>query len=116
MLVTEAPGRVRMIRDRVLDPRPLAGWPNPALKARTVNSVLVHPEFTENHFVYLSYQKEDAKGSSTTLALARGRLDGTTLSDVRDLFVADAWEMGGSIAGRSEFGPDGKGVHGDRRP
>jgi glucose/arabinose dehydrogenase len=107
MLVTESPGRVRMIRDGVLDPRPVAGWPNPALKARTTNSVLVHPKFTENHFVYLSYQKEDAKGSSTTLALARGRLDGTTISDVRDLFVADAWETGGAIAGRSEFGPDG---------
>jgi aldose sugar dehydrogenase len=105
MLVTESIGRLRMVRDGVLDPNPIAGLPNPALKARTLNSVLVHPKFVENHFVYLSYQKEGERG--TTLALARGRLDGTTLSDLRDLFVADAWETGGAIAGRTEFGPDG---------
>ena len=41
------------------------------------------------------------------MALARGRLDDTTLTDVRDVFVADAWVMGGPISGRAAFGPDG---------
>ena len=43
----------------------------------------------------------------TTLALARGRLEGMTLTDVHEIFVADAWEPGGALAGRAAFGPDG---------
>ena len=49
-----------------------------------------------------------------TLALARGRFDGKALVDVRDIFVADAWEAGGgptggggTFGGRILFGPDG---------
>jgi aldose sugar dehydrogenase len=106
ILVTEAIGRLRIIRDGVLDSKPITGWPVEALKAQGLNSVLVHPQFAQNHFVYLSYPKADEQ-KRTTLALARGRLEGTTLTDVRDLFVADAWEAGGAIAGRSQFGPDG---------
>jgi glucose/arabinose dehydrogenase len=108
MLVTELPGRVRIIRDGELVPQPVAGWPTAALQARTVHSVLVHPQFPQNHFIYLSYAKGRDDGSrSTTLALARGRLDGDTLVDVRDIFVADTWQEGGAIAGRAAFGPDG---------
>lgn len=112
MLVTELPGRLRIIRDGMLDPQPIAGWPVASLQSRTLNSVIVHPRFSQNHFVYLSYSKGrepvGAGGAAaTSLALARGRLDGTTLTDVRDVFVADAWQVGGAIAGRAAFGPDG---------
>jgi glucose/arabinose dehydrogenase len=134
ILVTESPGRLRIVRNGVLDPKPVPGWPVAALHARTLNSVLVHPQFEQNHFVYLSYSKgSDAKGTAstgpaaasagaagtregavakdepklTTLALARGRLEGGALTDVQDIFVADAWEPGGALAGRAAFGPDG---------
>jgi len=106
MLVTESPGRLRMFRDGVLDPTPVSGWPVESLHAQTLNSVLVHPQFAQNHFVYLSYLKGDDE-KRTTLGLARGRLDGMTLSDVHEIFVADAWEPGGNVAGRAAFGPDG---------
>jgi glucose/arabinose dehydrogenase len=104
MLVTELPGRLRIIRRGKLDPQPVAGWPVPSLEARSLNSVLVHPQFTQNRFIYLSYSKGTEK--RTTIALARGRFDGTTLSDVKELFVADAWGSG-APAGRAAFGPDG---------
>ena len=39
--------------------------------------------------------------------MSRGRLEGTTLVDVQEIFTADAWETGGNIAGRLFFGPDG---------
>jgi aldose sugar dehydrogenase len=111
ILVTELPGRLRIIRDGVLDPQPVAGWPEASLGARTLHSVLVHPQFAQNHFVYLSYEKaRESSGKEpvvTTIALARGRLDGATLTDVHDIFVADAWEPGGAVAGRAAFGPDG---------
>jgi glucose/arabinose dehydrogenase len=104
MLVTELPGRLRIIRNGKLDPQPIVGWPVPSLEARSLNSVLVHPQFAQNHFIYLSYSKGTEK--RTTIALARARLDGTTLADVKEIFVADAWGTG-APAGRAAFGPDG---------
>lgn len=105
MLVTELPGRLRIVRDGKLDPQPVAGWPVASLQARTLNSVLVHPQFAQNGLLYLSYSK-GADTQKTTVALARGRFDGTTLSEVKEIFVADAWGTG-AAAGRAEFGPDG---------
>ena len=106
MLVTETPGRLRMFHDGMLDPKPVSGWPVASLNAQTLNSVLVHPQFSQNHFVYLTYSKADEQ-KRTTLALARGRLDGMALTDVREIFVADAWAPSGALAGRAAFGPDG---------
>jgi len=106
MLVTETPGRLRIFRDGVLDPKPVSGWPVESLHSETLNSVLVHPRFAQNHFVYLSYAKGDNQ-KRTTLALARARLEGAALGDVREIFVADAWSEGGALAGRAAFGPDG---------
>jgi glucose/arabinose dehydrogenase len=65
---------------------------------------VLHPQFAANRFVYLSYTKAGPDG--TTVALARGRLNGTELNDVAEIFEADAWGSGAS-AGRAEFGPDG---------
>jgi glucose/arabinose dehydrogenase len=106
MLVTETPGRLRIVRGGALDPQPVSGWPAATLQAQSLNSVLVHPRFTQNHFVYLSYSKKNAQGN-TTIALARGRLEDPGLTDVHDVFVADAWQPGGALAGRAAFGPDG---------
>src|SRR5712691_2806287 len=114
MLVTERPGRLRIIRDGVLDPTPIPGVPkvNPTFIGG-LNDVALHPEFAKNQYVYLSYAKDGARG--VTLALARGRFTGTELVEVRDIFVADAWEMsgpsaaegGGTFGGRMLFARDG---------
>ena len=106
MLVTELPGRLRIIRDGQLDARPIAGWPVASLDARALNSVLVHPQFAQNRFIYLYYLKGRQDGM-TSMALARARLEDTSLVDLRDVFVAEAWVMGGPISGRAMFGPDG---------
>jgi glucose/arabinose dehydrogenase len=112
-LVTERPGRLRIVRDGVLDPTPIAGTPavNPTWLGG-LNDVAIHPAFAKNQLVYLSYSKNGEKG--VTLALARGRLEDGRLTDVRDIFVAEAWEAeagpsgsGGTYGGRILFGPDG---------
>ncbi|MEP7304313.1 MAG: PQQ-dependent sugar dehydrogenase [Acidobacteriota bacterium] len=103
MLVTERPGRLRIIRNGVLDPQPVAGVP--AVKAMGLSGlmdVVLHPKFAENRFVYLSYTKPLAD-DKTTLAVARGTWNGSALTDVRDVFVAAA--AGG--ASRLAFGKDG---------
>jgi glucose/arabinose dehydrogenase len=103
LLVTERDGRLRIIRNGVLDPKPIAGVP--AVFARVLGGLLdvaLHPAFAENRLLYLTYAKGRADNLSTT-ALARARFDGTALTDVKEIFVANTWSKsntnyGGRIA------------------
>ncbi|HET9012786.1 MAG TPA: PQQ-dependent sugar dehydrogenase [Gemmatimonadaceae bacterium] len=109
MLITERPGRLRLLRkDGVLEPTPISGVP--AVKAQRLSGlmdVVLHPRFAENRLVYLTYNKGRADGMLATV-LARGRLDGMALTDVKDLFVAEPWWDGaGGSASRIVFGRDG---------
>jgi glucose/arabinose dehydrogenase len=104
MLVAER-GRIRLIEDGALVAEPV--WSAEGVAARSeLKWVTLHPRFESNRLVYLSYAKA-GEGELTTLAVARGRFDGRMLQDVRDVFVADAWETGGNMAGKILFGPDG---------
>jgi len=112
MLVTELRrGQLRLIRNGVLDPKPVAGVPqSAAVSLGGLMDVVLHPQFANNHFVYLTYSKPDGKGLIAT-ALARGRWDDRTSSlvDVRDLFVAEPyWTGPGGAGSRLAFGRDGK--------
>ena len=110
MLVTEQPGRLRVVRDGVLLPQPAWVAPStvaPGAKPSTdlLHFVAVHPQFAQNGFVYVSHPKTVDK--LNTLAVSRGRFDGTMLHDVKEIFVAEAWETSGNTAGRVFFGPGG---------
>jgi glucose/arabinose dehydrogenase len=49
MLVTERPGRLRIIRNGVLDPAPIAGVPKvDSVYIGGLNDIALHPEFTKN--------------------------------------------------------------------
>lgn len=138
MLVTERVGRLRIIRNGVLEPKPVDGVPEVYAVGRDgLLDIALHPRFAENGFVYLSYSKPGPtlaagaeslavrlglrpgqspaaqKGSGRTMmtALARGRWNGTALTDVRDIFVAAGDLVDDSIsqttASRLVFGRDG---------
>jgi glucose/arabinose dehydrogenase len=103
MLVAER-GRIRLIEDGALVAEPV--WSAEGFAARNeLKWLTLHPRFETNRLVYLSYAKA-GEGELTTLAVARGRFDGRRLQDVRDVFVADAWETGGNMGGKLLFGPD----------
>jgi aldose sugar dehydrogenase len=105
MLVSERGGKVRVIRDGVLDPAPLAGIPKVyAVRNAGLFDIALHPKFAENKFVYFTYSKP-GENSQLATTLARGRLDSGGLSDVKDLFQGE-WTsiLGGS---RIVFGRDG---------
>jgi glucose/arabinose dehydrogenase len=108
MLITERPGRLRLLKNGVLDPTPISGVP--AVKAQRLSGLMdvaLHPKFTENHIVYLTYNKGREDGMMATV-LARGRLEGNALKDVKDIFVAEPWWDGaGGSASRIVFGRDG---------
>lgn len=105
MLIT-SPNDLRLVRNGELLADPVAGWPSDALEAGMLQSAIPHPAFSENRLVYVYYVKGRDDGA-TTLALARGRLEGSELADVEEIFVVNGWQVGGPIAGRAEFGPDG---------
>jgi glucose/arabinose dehydrogenase len=104
LLVTESTGALRMIKGGKLVAEPL--WRSPSPQGNDVlHGVVVHPDFARNGYVYLSYFKGD--DMRQTLAIARGRLKGAKLDDVREIFVAEAWENATMAwVGRMEFGPD----------
>jgi aldose sugar dehydrogenase len=103
MLVTEREGRLRIVRNGVLDAAPIAGVP--AVRAAVLGGLLdvaLHPKFAENKLLYLAYSKPGDNRLVTT-AVARARFDGAALSDVKDIFVANNWStstqnFGGRIA------------------
>jgi len=118
ILVTERPGRLRIVRNGVLDPKPIAGVPQvQAAGLAGLMDVQLHPRFAENKLVYLTYHKPSATvavqtipgpnvgGGNTpgTITLARGRWDGTGLVDVKDIFSA----VPSGNAARMIFGKDG---------
>jgi glucose/arabinose dehydrogenase len=106
MLVTERPGRLRIIRNGTLQAEPVAGAPDVVVRAQAgLMDVALHPRFAENRFVYLTYSK---RGQGDSPALMRARFDGTKLTDAQDIFVADAWsDSGGNTGSRIVFGKDG---------
>jgi aldose sugar dehydrogenase len=98
MLVTERPGRLRVVRNGQLAPQPIQGVPQ--VQARGQGGLLdvaLHPDFGRNRLVYLTYSKPGQQGATT--ALARGRLEGDRLAGVQDIFVGDAWGTGGQHFG-----------------
>jgi glucose/arabinose dehydrogenase len=112
MLVTERPGRLRVIRNGVLDPTPIAGVPE--VRAAVLGGLLdiaLHPQFAKNRLLYLSYSKAGAENpANATTAVARARWDGgATLTDVTDVLVADAHYGAQPLPGRccGQGPPDG---------
>jgi glucose/arabinose dehydrogenase len=119
ILVTERPGRLRIVRNGVLDPTPVAGLPDvQSAGLAGLMDVQLHPRFAENRLVYITYHKAQAgyvpappppgggRGPAPpagVITLARGRWDGTKLVDVKDIFTA----IPTGNASRIIFGRDG---------
>ncbi|HEY8468044.1 MAG TPA: PQQ-dependent sugar dehydrogenase [Longimicrobiales bacterium] len=109
ILITERPGRLRVVRNGVLLPDPIEGVP--AVRAQGQGGLLdvvPHPDFANNRLLYLTYSKPNEDGSQGTTAVARGRLEGNRLVDVQDIFVAKAWSTTGLHFG-SRLVFDGRG-------
>ena len=108
MLVTERAGRLRIIRNGVLDPQPVAGVPQVRQERLAgLEEVSLHPRFATNHWIYLTYTKPRADGLMAT-TLARGTWNGSALTDVRDLLIVTPWwDANGGAASRLAWGRDG---------
>ena len=108
MLITERPGRLRVVRNGVLRMAPIEGVP--AVLARGQGGlfdVVLHPDFESNRLVYLSYAKPIGDGTEATTAVARGRFENDRLRDVEDIFIAETQGRPGHYGGRLAFDADG---------
>jgi glucose/arabinose dehydrogenase len=105
-LITERPGRLRLLRDGGLVSEPIAGLP-PILSHGQggLLDVVLHPDFERNRLVYLTFATGTPDANRT--ALARGRLDGDRLRDVEVIFEnADAKSGGQHFGSRLVWLPD----------
>jgi len=128
MLITERAGKLRIVRNGVLDPAPVDGVPK--VQAGGTSGLLdiaLHPKFATNGLVYMAYNTSKPAPASATpaaapapggrgggpaqvysTALARGRFDGKALVDVKEIFVAEPFvALSGGDASRILFAPDG---------
>ena len=121
LLVTERPGRLRIIRDDVLIDDAVAGlpeilaigqgaMPQDGREQAGMRDLILHPDFAENRLLYLSYTKPGAD-SLGNIAVVRGRLEDDRLSDVEEIFHADAFGNGSDRSSQwgGRLALDGKG-------
>jgi glucose/arabinose dehydrogenase len=106
MLVTERPGRLRVIRDGKLEAAPVIGVPQVFASGQGgLLDVSLHPQFAQNRLVYLTYAH--GSNSENRTRMARGVFDGKALTNVRVLFEVTQSKTGGAHFGsRMTWLPD----------
>lgn len=107
MLVTEKPGRLRIVRNGALLPNAVEGVP--AVQSEGQGGLLEvapHPDFATNRLLYLSYSKPGTGDGTATTAVIRGRFENDRLTNVEEIFLAVS-QGRGHYGCKLEF--DGKG-------
>ena len=86
MLVTERPGRLRYVTREGALSEPIAGVPRVHAEGQGgLLDVVLDPAFATNSTIYFSYAEPGDDGTNGT-AVARARLDGDALADVKVIF------------------------------
>jgi glucose/arabinose dehydrogenase len=99
MLVTERPGRVRIVAKDGLISEPLAGVPKVLARGQGgLLDVTLDPRFAENRLIYLSYA-EPGEGGTAGTAVARTRLGDGRLEEVRVIYRQEP-----KVEGANHFG------------
>jgi glucose/arabinose dehydrogenase len=109
MLVTERIGQLRIIRNGVLDAKPVEGGPKAYWAGESglpgavhgYMDVVLHPNFATNQYVYIVYNKP-LDATKRAAAISRSKWDGKALTETKDIFVADF-----QSTSRIAFGKDG---------
>jgi aldose sugar dehydrogenase len=93
ILVTERPGRVRIVRNGVLDSTPIGGVPAVFASGQGgLMDIAIHPQFAKNRLVYLTYSHGTETANRTRLAKAV--FDGKNLKNLQVIFEASPVKSG----------------------
>ncbi len=111
MLVAERSGHLRLVRDGRLDPKEVTGGPAsyfaaaPGLQGAVHGymNVVLHPNFAQNHWIYVSYTKP-VSATERRIGVFRATLNDHALTDVKDIWLGPT-PSGGSTP--IVFGKDG---------
>jgi glucose/arabinose dehydrogenase len=108
MLVTERPGRLRIVTKNGTVSEPLKGVPQVFAQGQGgLLDVKLDPNFAANKLVYISYAEPGGGGAGT--AVARGKLGTDGLDNVEVIFRQEPKVDGPNhFGGRLVFAPDGK--------
>lgn len=105
MLITERPGRVRVVENGKLRSEPLARISDVEPTGESgLMGLTLHPRFAENHLLYLAYAY---RGDGKRDRVVRYRETGTSLTD-RKMIIEDIPAAQFHAGCRLRFGPDGK--------
>ncbi|HSI56680.1 MAG TPA: PQQ-dependent sugar dehydrogenase [Ideonella sp.] len=110
MLVTERPGRLRVVTPDGKLSAPVAGLPAVSAGGQCgLLEVLPDPRFADNGWLYWSYAEGgDGGNSGNGTAVARGKFDGARLSQVQVIFrQLPKVDSSAHCGGRLAFGRDG---------
>jgi len=111
MLVTERLGQMRVVTPDGRLGEPLQGLPVVEVGGQGgLLDVAIDPHFAANGLVYWSFSEADPQGGGgNSTAVARGRLDGNRLVDVRVIFrQAPKFASSAHFGSRLVFAPDGR--------
>ena len=109
MLVTERPGRLRVVDRDGRVSEPVSGVPEVYASGQGgLLDVILGPEYGETQRIYLSYAEPGEGGGGTAVARARLDLEDLALTDVEVIFRQQPKTRGGRHFGsRLVFKPDG---------
>ncbi len=107
ILITERPGRLRIVRDGELQEEPVNGLPDIYVDGQGgLLDITKHPEFEENSLIYITYSAGDEDKNRTTIG--RGEFDGSSLNNFEVVFEVNAVKSGNQHFGsRMLWLPDG---------
>lgn len=120
MLVTEMPGRLRIVEADGTLGEPISGLPEVRVRNQGgLLDVALAPDFAETQRIYISWSEPEASGSNvTSTAVAHARLENGALHDFTHIFSGYPKVAGGRhYGGRMVFTPDGQHLYvglGDR--
>ncbi|MEL6324632.1 MAG: PQQ-dependent sugar dehydrogenase, partial [Pseudomonadota bacterium] len=107
MLVTEREGRLNLVTPTG-DKTVISGAPDAFVERQGgYFGLALDPDFASNRTIYMSYAEGDARDNATAVMRAVLSEDGTALSDVTDIYRADARDTAFHFGGRLQFLPDG---------
>lgn len=119
-LITERGKQIRYVHDAMsssarLDPGPVSGLPDiqRASFKGGLHDIILHPEYSQNSLIYLSFNKSVSKqrtltsssGEKDVISILRGKLAGNSITDVEEIYTGDLPSPTGS---RMVFDRDGK--------
>ncbi|PWG82691.1 hypothetical protein DDR33_02215 [Pararcticibacter amylolyticus] len=94
LLVTERTGKLRLVKDGVLDPQEITGLPKSLFRGQGgLLDVTLHPDYKNNGWIYISYSSPKAEGEEgdeggANTAFIRAKLKDHALTDIQKIYKA----------------------------